>query len=124
MAIIEEDIIIEILGPDGEAGVVIEEIESRDARDERVRFHIDNDNDATSINLRVRRKASVQSVIDRMYQEFDVPRQPGDRLTREPGGRDVFPFAAQTVDEYVGDNERHERIDWAFVGDQGGAEWC
>jgi hypothetical protein len=60
----------------------------------------------------------VRTIVERMYREFNLEQQPGDRLQCE-GGDDVFAH----LDEHLGDYaEKHcPKLVWLFAGDQGGA---
>jgi len=101
--------------------IVIEEIVDEDeAGATHVRFIIDNNNDGSTFVVKAKPEAKVAKVIEKMYEHLGRPQQPGDRLTRQPDGSDVFAAAGETAGDYAGRVPAKKRI-WRFVGAPGGA---
>lgn len=92
-----------------------------DREDKRRRLvTIDNRDSGDTIRLRVAVTTTVAAVIDAMYVEFRLERQPDDRLTCRRDGEDVFGFAHETVQRYL-DQGHCPGLHWSFAGDTGGA---
>lgn len=100
--------------------IVIEQIVDEEEGATHVRFIIDNNNDGSTFAVKAKPMAKVAKVIEKMYEHLGRPQQPGDRLTRQPDGSDVFAAAAETAAEYAGGVPAKKRI-WRFVGAPGGA---
>jgi hypothetical protein len=81
---------------------------------------IDNRDSGDTIKLRVPVTTRLSAVIDAMYGEFRLTRQPDDRLTCRHNGEDVFQFAHERLEHYL-DQGHCPGLHWSFVGDTGGA---
>lgn len=79
-----------------------------------------NKDNADTIRLRVPVTATISAVIEKMYAEFRLTRQPQDRLTCRREGEDVYQFAELTLARYL-DDGHCPHLHWSFVGDTGGA---
>ncbi|MFC0541939.1 hypothetical protein [Kutzneria chonburiensis] len=81
---------------------------------------VDNRDSGDTIRLLVPVNKRLAVVIDIMYTEFGVDRQPDDRLTCRQNGQDVFQFADETLERYI-EQGHCPGLHWSFVGDTGGA---
>jgi hypothetical protein len=107
--------VIEVMA-DGE---VVEVEPDREDRRHRV-VTVANKDNADTIRLRVPVTATIAAVIETMYAEFRLTRQPQDRLTCRRDGQDVYQFAELTLARYLHDGHC-PHLHWSFVGDTGGA---
>jgi hypothetical protein len=108
--------VIEVIGEDEVVGVE----PAREDHDHRRVVTVDNKDSGDTIRLRVLVAVTVGVIIERVYAEFRLTRQPDDRLTCRGNGEDVFQYADRTLAEYL--DEGHCRdLHWSFVGDTGGA---
>ncbi|WP_439381535.1 hypothetical protein [Amycolatopsis lexingtonensis] len=100
---------------------VLTEHHDEGAEDRRRRVvTVDNKDNGERIRLRAPLIATVESIIERMYAEFRLTRQPLDRLICRGKGEDVFPFVALSLERYL--HEGHcPNLHWSFAGDTGGA---
>jgi hypothetical protein len=81
---------------------------------------IDNKDSGDTLRLRVPDSETVGAVVDAMYREFRLTREPDDRLTCQHGGTDVYQYAALSIADYV--RAGHcPGLRWDFVGGTGGA---
>jgi hypothetical protein len=81
---------------------------------------VDNKDSADTIRLRVPVSVTIEAVIEKMYDEFRLTRQPEDRLACRGDGEDVYQYAARTLAQYL-DEGHCPNLHWSFVGDTGGA---
>ncbi|GLY38864.1 hypothetical protein Amsp01_048880 [Amycolatopsis sp. NBRC 101858] len=104
-----------------EAIEVLAEHHEADADDRHRRVvTVDNKDNGERIRLRAPLKATVESVIERMYAEFRLTRHPLDRLICRGKGEDVFPLSALSLERYL--HQGHcPNLHWSFAGDTGGA---
>ena len=106
---------IEVLADDDHASTHAE----REDKRRRV-VTIDNRDSGDRSRLLVPVTTTVAAVIDAMYRDFRLARQPDDRLTCRRNGEDVFQFAHETLQRYL-DQGHCPGLHWSFAGDTGGA---
>lgn len=81
---------------------------------------VSNKDNADTIRLRVPVTATIAAIIETMYAEFRLTRQPEDRLSCRHDGEDVYQFAQLTLAHYL-DGGHCPNLHWSFAGDTGGA---
>jgi hypothetical protein len=89
-------------------------------RDPRRVVRIDNKDSGDTIRLRVPTSEIVGAVIDAIYTEFRLTREPDDRLTCRRDGIDVYQYAALTLEDYLQAGHCRD-LHWSFASDTGGA---
>jgi hypothetical protein len=113
MAVDTED--IEVMADDE----VTEAEPGREDRRRRV-VTVANKDNADTIRLRVPVTATIAAVIKKMYAEFRLNQQTGDRLSCRRDGEDVYQFAQLALAQYL--HQGHcPNLHWSFAGDTGGA---
>ena len=112
----EQVAVIEVIGDDAATSGASAEA----AASGRRVVTIDNKDDGDTLRLRVPDTETVGAVIDVMYREFRLTREPDDRLTCKNGGTDVYQYAALTIADYVRAGHCPD-LRWDFVGGTGGA---
>lgn len=106
---------IEVLDEDALDG------DARQPGDRRRRVvKIANKDSGDTIRLRVDVDITIADVVAKMYAEFGLEQQQGDRLTCRQSGADVFQFAGITLAAYLSAGHCAD-LRWSFVGDTGGA---
>jgi hypothetical protein len=114
------------MGVDVEAIEVVAEDEVVDAESagqdhgHRHVVTVDNQDNAETLRLRVPVTATIDSVIEAMYEQFRVAREPDDRLKCRGNGEDVYQYGARTLAQYLDEGHCHD-LHWEFVGGTGGA---
>ncbi len=106
---------IEVMAEDEVADV---ESATHDHGHRRVVAVANKDNGET-LRLRVPVTATVDSVIEKMYEEFRIDRAADDRLTCR-SGEDVYQHGTRTLAQYL-DEGHCPALHWVFVGGTGGA---
>jgi hypothetical protein len=87
-----------------------------------VTLRVVNEDNGHEIQLEGYPQTKVESIIEDMYRELKVSRQPDDRLRCDDTGADVFGFGQLTLEEYL--EAGHCRcLVWLFAGGTGGASW-
>lgn len=79
-----------------------------------------NKDNAETLRLRVPVTATIDSVIEAMYEQFRITRGADDRLTCRGNGEDVYQYASRTLAQYLDEGTCHS-LHWVFVGGTGGA---
>jgi hypothetical protein len=89
-------------------------------QDHRRVVTVDNKDNAETLRLRVPVTETIESVIETMYAEFRITREPDDRLTCRGRGEDVYQYATRTLAQYL-DEGHCPDLHWVFSGGTGGA---
>lgn len=99
-----------------------EVVEAEPRREDRRRrvVTVANKDNADTVRLRVPVTAPIAAVIEKMYAEFRLTQQPGDRLSCRHDGEDVYQFAQLTLAQYL-EQGHCPNLHWSFAGDTGGA---
>ncbi len=79
-----------------------------------------NEDDGAVAKIGANSGTLIEQIITEMYRDFSVDRQPNDRLRCRGTGADVFPFAAQTMRQYLESGSCPE-LKWDFAAETGGA---
>lgn len=94
--------------------------ENGDDQGANLELVVHNEDDGSRIELPAGPGTPVRTLIDRMYDRFNLSRQPGDRIRCE-SGEPVDPYADMALGEFA---DKHcPDLTWLFAGDQGGALW-
>lgn len=86
----------------------------------RITVHVVNEDNGEEIDLPANRRTHIERLSGVIYDEFNVQRQPDDRLRGEQGGEDVLQFAQLTLGEYL-DAGHCKCLVWLFASGTGGA---
>jgi hypothetical protein len=99
----------------------IEDLDPDAPEHEKVEITVHNEDDGDVYHLRARATATLEKVIDRLYErKLHRERREDDRLSCEAGGQDVFQFAHLTFETYLAEGHCPKLV-WLFVAGTGGA---
>jgi hypothetical protein len=88
---------------------------------DQYRVEIFNEDDGEEVKIGANRGSRIHEIIDEMYRDFAVERDPKDRLRcRNKAATDVFQFAQLTLDEYL-ERGNCPELKWNFAAETGGA---
>lgn len=106
-----------------EVEILEEEIEAERRHPHRPRAHVvvDNQDDGSTVRFWAQLSSTVGAVVARVYEEFRLQREPGDRLTRVSDGQNVFASEGLTVEQYLDGHHHGHSLHWALRTDTGGA---
>lgn len=99
----------------------IDDLDQNAPDEEKVTVTVHNEDDGAEYHLRARVTATLEKVIDRLYEhKLRRERREDDRLSCEAGGEDVFQFAQLTFETYLAEGHCPKLV-WLFVAGTGGA---
>lgn len=82
----------------------------------------DEDTGKKPIQLKGTSAESVQTFIDKLYEELRTPHKPDDRLRCGKSEINVFTYAASNIIDFQ--REHCAAHEWLFAGATGGASCC
>jgi hypothetical protein len=100
----------------------IEDLDPEAPEHEKVRITVHNEDDGDVYHLRARATATLERVIDRLYErKLRRERRDDDRLGCEAGGEEVFQFEHLSFETYLAEGHCPGLV-WLFVAGTGGAD--